>query len=152
MQVQAVCLKEKTWSIYNDTGKIVLQKKYLNDVLIETIDPDTIKKADESSDLLSKDEREATFGKRDGDWMKYLLKNLKANVAENSVSGGQVRVMYVVDTIGRCIHITLKKSVEFVLDEEAKRLIYTSPLWNPAYQKGKKVKAYRIQPITFIKG
>lgn len=145
-------LKEKTWSIYNDTGKIVLQKKYLNDVLIETIDPDTIKKEDQRSDLLGKDEKEASYGKREGDWMKYLLKNLKANVANNSINGGQVRVMYVVDTLGRCINITLKKSVEFVLDEEAKRLIYTSPLWNPAYQKGKKVKAYRIQPITFIKG
>jgi hypothetical protein len=144
-------LKENTWNIYNDTGKVILQERYKHDLLIETIDPDTIKKEPINKDSLDKDEKEASFGKGKKDWMKYLLKNLKADVGTNSVNGGQVRVMYIVDTLGRCTDITLRKSVEFVLDEEAKRIIYNSPLWNSAYQKGRKVKAYRIQPITFVK-
>ncbi len=144
-------LKEKTWNIYNDTGKVILKKKYLNDVLIETIDPDTLKKEEKKIDSLDKTEKEASFGRKDNDWMKYLLKNLKPNVALNSVNGGEVRVMYVIDTLGKCTDVMLKKSVEFVLDEEAKRMIYFSPKWNPAYQKGRKVKAYRIQPISFVK-
>jgi hypothetical protein len=144
-------LKENTWNIYNDTGKVILQEKYKNGLLIETIDPDTVKKVEPNKDSLDKDEKEASFGKGKKDWMKYLVKNLKPDVSLNSVNGGQVRVMYIVDTLGRCTDITLRKSVEFVLDEEAKRIIYNSPLWNSAYQKGKKVKAYRIQPITFVK-
>lgn len=143
--------KENTWNIYNDTGKVVLQKKYLHDLLIETVNPDTVKMEKPNQDSLVKDEKEASFGKDKKDWMKYLVKNLKADVGENSINGGQVRVMYIVDTFGRCKEITLRKSVEFVLDEEAKRIIYNSPLWNPAYQKGRKVKAYRVQPITFVK-
>ena len=43
------------------------------------------------------------------------------------------------------------KSVEFVLDEEAIRVIEKSPLWQPAIQHGKQVNAYRIQPIGFVK-
>lgn len=144
-------LKENTWNIYNDTGKVILKKKYLNDVLVETIDPDTLKKEEPKPDSLDKTEKEASFGKKDNDWMKYLLKNLKGNVALNSVNGGQVRVMYVVDTLGKCTEVLLRKSVEFVLDEEAKRIIYFSPKWNPAYQKGRRVKAYRVQPISFVK-
>jgi hypothetical protein len=144
-------LKENTWNIYNDTGKVILQKKYIHDLLTETINPDTVKKEEPNKDSLDKDEKEASFGKGKKDWMKYLVKNLKGDVALNSVNGGQVRVMYIVDTLGKCTDITLRKSVEFVLDEEAKRIIYNSPLWNSAYQKGKKVKAYRIQPITFVK-
>jgi hypothetical protein len=144
-------LKEKTWNIYNDTGKVILQYKYVKDVLMETIDPDTLKVAEIKTDSIDKTEKEASFGKRENDWMKYLLKNLNANVALNSVKGGEVRVMYVIDTIGKCTNVMLRKSVEFVLDEEAKRIIYSSPLWKPAYQKGRTVKAYRIQPITFVK-
>jgi hypothetical protein len=143
--------KENTWNIYNDTGKVVLQKKYLHDLLIETVNPDTVKMEKPNKDSLDKDEKEASFGKDKKDWMKYLVKNLRPDVGENSINGGQVRVMYIVDTFGRCKEITLRKSVEFVLDEEAKRIIYNSPLWNPAYQKGRKVKAYRVQPITFVK-
>lgn len=120
-------LKENTWNIYNDTGKVILKKKYLNDVLVETSDPDTIKKEEEKIDSLNKSEKEASFGRRENDWLKYLLKSLKANVALNSANGGQVRVMYVVDTLGKCTEVMLKKSVEFVLDEEAKRIIYFSP-------------------------
>ncbi len=144
-------LKEDSWNIYNDTGKIILTRKYLRDQLIETIDPDTLKKDELKKDSVNKDEREANYGKKQNDWMKFLLKNLKGNVAQNSTRGGQVRVMYEIDTLGKCGNVMLRKSVEFVLDEEAKRIIYISPLWNPAYQKGKAVKAYRIQPVTFVK-
>jgi protein TonB len=41
--------------------------------------------------------------------------------------------------------------VEFVLDDEAMRVIEQSPLWQPAFQDGKNVNAYRVQPFTFIK-
>jgi hypothetical protein len=45
----------------------------------------------------------------------------------------------------------LRKSVEFVLDEEGMRIIEKAPLWEPAMKDGVKLNAYRIQPITFVK-
>ncbi len=143
-------LKEKTWYQYNDTGKIVLEKKYEKGILIETINPDTVKKEIEKV-LTTKGEVEASFGKNKKDWVKFLIKNIKSEVAENSVKGGQVMVGYVVDKTGKCTNVYLRKSVEFVLDEEAKRVIEISPLWNPAVVDGKIVKAYRLQPLTFVK-
>jgi hypothetical protein len=38
----------------------------------------------------------------------------------------------------------------FGMEEEALRVMKLSPNWVPAMQNGKKVKAYRLQPITFV--
>jgi len=121
-------LKEYDWMSYNDTGKVILIKTYLNNVLIKTTDPDTAAKKEILTEI-QMSEKEADFGK----------------------NGGTVSVGFIVDTLGKCTDIYVKKSIEFVLDEEVKRIIYLSPPWNPAEQGGKKVKAYRMQPITFVK-
>jgi TonB family protein len=143
-------LKEKSWYHYNDTGKVVLEEKYRKGQLIATINPDTVVK--EMKDTMKYgDESEAYFGKKKGDWSKFLTKNLDGDVTNNSVRGGQVRVTFIIDTSGKCVDISLRKSVEFILDEEAKRIIQKSPLWHPAFQNGKVLKAYRIQPVTFVK-
>ena len=36
------------------------------------------------------------------------------------------------------------------MEEEAVKVIKKGPSWEPAVQNGRKVKAYRKQPITFI--
>jgi hypothetical protein len=143
-------LKEKEWYTYNDTGKVVLIDTYEKDILLKSVNPDTLKKEVEDT-TLKKDEQEASFGKKDKDWKNFLLKNLNGSVAEDSYKGGSIRIGFTVDTTGKCINIYMRKSVEFVLDEEGKRIMQLSPLWNPAMQKGKKLRAYRIQPLTFLK-
>jgi protein TonB len=35
------------------------------------------------------------------------------------------------------------------MEEEVLRIMAKSPRWEPAIQNGKKVKAYRKQPVTF---
>ena len=143
-------LKENDWMSYNDTGKVILIKTYLNNVLIKTTDPDTVAKKEILTEI-KMSEKEADFGKNNKAWKSFLVKNLNAEVGNQSVNGGTVRVGFIVDTLGKCTDIYVRKSIEFVLDEEVKRIIYISPPWNPAEQGGKKVKAYRIQPITFVK-
>ncbi len=143
-------LKEKDWYHYNDTGKVILEEKYEKGILIKTTDPDTVKK--EQKDTKLKDgEKEAFFKKGDKDWINYLTRALDADIGNKSVKGGKVRVAFTVNTSGKCVDVYLRKSVEFVLDEEAVRVIENSPTWNPAVQDGKKLNAYRIQPFTFIK-
>lgn len=143
-------LKEDDWYQYDDTGKVILEEKYVNGVLIKTINPDTIKK-EERVDAIQDVDKEATFGKGDRDWIKYLSKNLNADLGVNSVNGGEVRVMFVVNKEGKCVDVHLKKSVEFILDEEVIRIIEKSPKWQPAIQNGRIINAYRVQPITFTK-
>jgi periplasmic protein TonB len=144
-------IKEKDWYYYNDTGKVILEEKYKNGLLIATINPDTVKKEKTDDDKLPDGEREAVYKKSDKDWIKYLLKNLNGGVVNKSVKGGNVIVQFVVNTVGKCTDVHMAKSVEFVLDEEAVRIIENAPLWEPALQKGRKVNAYRKQPITFTK-
>jgi TonB family protein len=142
--------KSNDWYYYNDSGRVILQEKYEHDILITKIDPDTIKKTVPLK-LLKDEDRQAIFKKGDSDWIKYLTKNLNADAGSQSVAGGEVRVMFIVNRDGKCIEVHLKKSVEFVLDQEAIRVVEQTPLWQPAVQDGKNVNAYRVQPLTFVK-
>lgn len=143
-------LREKEWYTYNDTGKVILIEKYEAGLLTTTINPDTVKK-EERPDAVTAVEKEAQFKKSDKDWKKYLTSNLNAEVAQGSLKGGMVMVKFVVNTAGECTQVHMAKSVEYVLDEEARRVIENSPLWQPAVQNGRIVNAYRRQPITFSK-
>jgi hypothetical protein len=142
--------KHKDWYTYDDTGKVILIEKYNNGTLIETINPDTVKK-DTADKKLKPGEKEAGFRGGAKSWIKYLTHNLNADLSEKSVKGGTLKVAFRVDTEGKCVDVFLRKSVEFVLDEEGMRIIETAPLWEPAMKDGEKVNAYRIQPITFMK-
>jgi TonB family protein len=143
-------VKEKDWSYYNDTGKVILTMQYENGVLIKTINPDTVKKEDPSTGL-KEGEVEAAFKKGDGDWRKYLQQNLNVSLAAKTLKGGRIRVAFTVDTTGKCVDIYLRRSAQFMLDEEVIRVIQNSPPWKPAEKDGIKLKAYRIQPITLLK-
>lgn len=143
-------LKHKDWFTYDDTGKVILIEKYNNGLLTETINPDTVKK-DTADKKLKPGEKEAIFKGGGKNWIQYLTRNLNADLAQNSVRGGTLKVAFKVNTDGKCVDVFLRKSVEFVLDEEGMRIIESSPLWEPAMKDGVKLNAYRIQPITFVK-
>ena len=130
---------------------MVLLEKYENGILMSTLNVDTVEKDKAKEDSLKPGEIEAKFKNGNADWMKYLTRNLNADVANNSINGGNVIAQFMVNTTGKCVEINLFKSVEFVLDEEVIRIIEKSPLWQPAVQAGKNVNAYRRQPITFVK-
>ncbi len=141
--------KVDDWYYYNDTSKHILTETYKEDILVKTELPDTVKKLTDT--VTYKDEREANLKGGTKAWITYIQKNLNADVAQQSKTGGQVRVLFRINTAGNPVDIYLKKSVEFVLDEEALRVIRNSPKWIPAFQNGKALNAYRIQPVTFIK-
>lgn len=129
---------------------MILKEEFQDGVLLSK-DSDFSKK-DSVKQETYKDEREAVYSKGNDAWIKYLRKNLNAKVALKSVKGGTVYVQFIIDTVGKVQNIFIKKSVEYALDEEAKRVIEKSSEWNPAFQNGKFVKAYRIQPISFSVG
>jgi hypothetical protein len=138
---------ENEWYRYNDTGKVILIENYLADSLVNSKIPDTT--YDDKLVQLKDGEKEAAYIGGNAALKNFLVKNINAELAEKSVKGGQVRVAFKIDTVGKVTIYHLRKSVEFILDEEALRVIGKMPDWIPAEQEGKKVNAYRIQPLTF---
>lgn len=142
-------LKTGEWYHYNDTGGVFLIDKYQAGVLISSAPPDTAKKAEVKE---YPDEREAKFKGKKNAWVNYLIKKLETSkAADKSTKGGKVMVAFKIDTTGKTTDIYIKKLVEYYLDDEAIAVIQSSPLWEPAWQNGRAVNAYRMQPITFVK-
>lgn len=145
-------LLEGEWNFCNDTGRVIFQKKYARGVLIQQ--RDLLKEEKDaqlvSSSVLEKVEIESEFPGGIAAWTKYLLKNLKyPERAYNGNIMGDVVVQFVVNTEGKTESVQIFRSVEYSLDEEAKRILMNSPLWKPASQDGKLVKSYKRQPIRF---
>ena len=139
--------KTGNWDYLNDTGKVIKTERYQDGVLVNADVKDTADKKDTTS---YPDEREAVYQHNEKDWIKYIQENLDPNAAVHSVKGGQVLARFVVNTNGATDDIYMEKSVEFVLDEAAIKVIQDSPPWTPAFQNGKTMKAYRRQPLTFV--
>ncbi len=90
--------------------------------------------------------------KFDGDWRKFLERNLNPQVAiENNAPPGiyTVMIQFVVDTDGSISEIKVLDDPGYGLGEEAIRVIKKSKKWQPAIQDGRPAKAFRKQPITF---
>ena len=140
-------LKTGNWNYLNDMGKVIKTERYEKGVLI---DPDVKDTLDRKDSTVYGDEREAVFNQNEKDWRVYLDKHLDAGAGIESVNGGLVIIDFMINTNGNTDDIHMEKSVEFVLDEAAIKVIQDSPLWTLAFQNGKTLKAYRRQPITFI--
>ena len=89
-----------------------------------------------------------------GDWSKYLIKYLNASVpGDNDAPPGTypALIRFVVDVDGSISNVTAITSWGYGIEEEAIRVILKSPKWKPAMDAlGNNVKAYKVQPITFV--
>lgn len=107
------------------------------------------------SAVLQKVEVEAEFPGGFEGWRNYLMANVNTDKIAASVPKTikhwqqQAIVQFIVCTDGSICDIKVVNKVSPEVEKEAKRLIATSPSWEPAIQNGRKVKAYRKQPITF---
>jgi protein TonB len=60
-----------------------------------------------------------------------------------------VVVRFIVNKDGEISDISAETNLGHGMEQEVIRLIKTSPKWIPASQYGRKVNAYRRQPVTF---
>lgn len=81
---------------------------------------------------------------------EYLSKNLKypQEALENHVEG-KVFLSYIVETNGELSNIKVDRPLGSGTDEEAVRLLKTSPKWTPGVSNGEKVRVKYNIPITF---
>jgi protein TonB len=106
-------------------------------------------KKKEDPEIFEKVEIEARF---DGNWEKFLTKNLRAEVpVDNNAPVGRHRVVvqFVVDVDGTVSNIKPMTNVGYGMEEEAVRVLRKAAKWVPAFQNSKHVKAYRSQVIIF---
>jgi TonB family protein len=142
-------LKDGSWYFFNDTGKAILEYKYDLGILSAVLNMDSL-------DIENKKIKSDTTGEIEADYKggmdKYTrLINHNFIIPERTQSlekGGTVKVRFIVDTAGSVTNVQVVKSVEFAFDEEVMRVVTTATEWTPASQKGRKVKAYREQPLS----
>jgi hypothetical protein len=141
----------KTGTQYYDDGKLLstqdsLRFKHKVDSAAASIKKDTVT-------VFQKVEVESEFIGGPAAWLKYLNHNLRYpdDEVEKNIQG-QVIVDFIVDKTGviQPNSISLDRSVDFGIDEEAIRVILSSAnSWTPAMQNGRQVKSYKKQPINF---
>jgi protein TonB len=97
-------------------------------------------------------EVEAYFPGGEQSWRSYLEQNLNPMVPiTNKAPAGMytVYVQFVVDLDGKVSAIRALTKHGYGMEAEVMRILRKSPPWVPAVQHGKKVRAYRKQPVTF---
>lgn len=84
-------------------------------------------------------------------WTRFLVKNLASSYPQEAIDQaiqGKVVIQFIVDREGNVSDIEAVSGPKELWDA-AIRVIKKSGKWIPAEQNGRKVKAYRRQPIVF---
>jgi antitoxin component YwqK of YwqJK toxin-antitoxin module len=103
--------------------------------------------------VFTREEKEAEFPGGEKGWRSYLERNLNPDIPVNRMAPPRtytVRVKFIVQTDGSITDITAETYHGYGMEEEVIRVLKNGPKWIPAVQYGRKVKAYRIQPVTFV--
>jgi len=141
--------KDGDWFVYNDTSHAIAKYKYHLDSLLSVINLDSL---DEEKKKIKEDttgQKEAYYNGGVHKVSKIIQAAFKVPERMDALKkGGTVNVRFVINISGKPVDISILHSVEFSFDEEAMRVVSLLNDWMPANDKGRKVNAYRIQPIT----
>ena len=84
---------------------------------------------------------------------KYIAENLQyPSLAKDKGIEGKVYIQMIIDTDGSITDVKPIKGIGAGCDEEAVRVISQAPAWEPAQQRGKRVKQKIVVPIAFALG
>ena len=103
--------------------------------------------------IFTKIDVEADFPGGNQDWSNFLSANLNSNVpGDKGCPAGkyQIVIRFLIDKEGNVDNIVPETKFGYGMEEEVIRVIKLSPKWKPAMQNGRKVKAYKRQPLMFV--
>jgi len=85
------------------------------------------------------------------EFRKFIAQHLEypESAAENGIEG-RVIVQFAVDKDGKVVDAVVVRGVDQALDQEALRVVNSSPEWIPGRQRGQAVKVLFTFPINFI--
>jgi periplasmic protein TonB len=147
--------RDGLWLYYNDKNRVIRKKDYAAGVLTgeKEYPAEAELKNNGRSNEANPDENayiESEFEGGSKGWQFYLTRNLRYPIdAIKAGVQGTVRIAFSVDQLGEVSDPWVFKSVSYLLDQEAQRLIAKSPRWEPANRNGERVKSYKIQAISF---
>jgi hypothetical protein len=109
---------------------------------------------EDSADLrvFEKAEIEAAYPGGFEAWKKFLERNLNPNIPIDNGAPAGVYTVYIQFIVGKDGKVTDFKALTnegYGMEAEVIRILKHSGDWQPAIQNGKKVNAYRKQPVTF---
>jgi protein TonB len=82
---------------------------------------------------------------------EWIARNLiYPEAAAKKGIGGRVYVQFAINSKGEVVDAVIVKGVDPLLDQEALRVIMSSPKWEPGRQRGKPVKVQFTFPINFV--
>ncbi len=84
------------------------------------------------------------------EFRKYIVENLRypTEASENGIEG-RVTIEFTIDEKGRMTNVRVIMGVHPSLDEEALRVIGSSPAWTPGKQNGMPVKVRYYFPVNY---
>lgn len=97
--------------------------------------------------------KEAEFKGGDEAWKNYLSKNTRKDILVRGTEQQTVKVLvlFFINESGFVSGVKVQNSSGNVLvDKDAVGVITASPPWTSAIQYNKPVKAYRLQPMTYV--
>lgn len=132
---------------YEDSGQIANEAFFTGEKgLVKYYEKGVYKSADS---VFSREEIEASFPGGDAAWSSYLIHGLE-KYADEIYKGnvfGSCNVKFIVNKEGKVVEAEATNMKGSKLAQVAVRIIKSSPKWNPASQYGRKVNAYRVQPV-----
>jgi TonB family protein len=114
---------------------------------------DSLSSHSDDEKIFEKVEIEASFPGGDNAWRRFLEQNVNGSVP--TIKGAPagtytVMIQFVVDRDGKVSDIKPLTSHGYGMEAEVIRLLRKAPRWEPAFQDGRNVRAYRKQPVTFM--
>lgn len=108
-------------------------------------------KVEDEDKVFQKVEIEAQFPGGEKAWTKYISREINRYIDELQEAGktGTCLVQFIVDKDGNISDVEALTMKGTKLAEICVNAIRKGPKWTPAVQNGRKVKAYRKQPVTF---
>ncbi|MFC2137768.1 TonB family protein [Bacteroidota bacterium] len=135
------------WKVYDDKGAIIREISYN----LEKIKCDT-NSVIETGVINSSAEVMPSFQGGDlNTFRSYVQNNIfyPPDCSETGVSG-RIFVKFSIDKFGNVVDVELERGVQINLNNEAIRVVSSSPKWTPGYKDGKPVKIQISMPIVFI--
>jgi periplasmic protein TonB len=112
--------------------------------------PVEVKEEEAPAEVFVVVEEMPTFPGGDTEMMKFIYANIAyPEIAKENNIQGRVTLRFCVTYKGTVDQISVIKSVDPALDNEAKRVIALLPAWKPGKQGGKPVNVWYTVPVTF---
>lgn len=131
--------------VYNDSGKIVTEIFFSGQ---KGIRKDYSNSGITTDSLFTRQKKEASFPGGSKAWSSYISAKISSRINKFSNRDyGTCIVKFIIDTDGKVSDVHAVNMTGSELAAVAIDAIQTGPKWIPAMQYGRKIKAYRIQPV-----